>query len=88
MSDLALAFAAAFLIIMVKTVQGRNFVFNNYAAVMPCSMVIAALELYVVAAVAKQGWSLSYVLAIGTGGGLGAMLGMYTHNRWIKKSES
>lgn len=83
--DLITAFGASFAIIMVKTMQGRNFVFNNYIAVMPCSFIIAALEIYVVSQVVRQGWNLPYVLAIGTGGGLGAMLGMYTHARWIKK---
>lgn len=87
-NELLLIFMVSFLTVCVKVVQGRNFAFDNYLMVMPTSIVMAMLDLYIYASIAKVGWELKWVLAIGIGSGLGAMCGMYVHGRWIKKEKS
>lgn len=85
MADLLLIFAVSFVSVCVKVVQSRNFAYDNYLMVMPTSITLAMLDLYIYASIAKVGWELKWVLTIGIGSGLGAMLGMFVHGRWIKK---
>jgi len=83
----AAAFGASFLHVFLKAVQQRNVAFLNYAWVPIVSLGMAATEVYVIASVAMSGWHLPLVLVIGLGGGCGAMLAMWSHNKWIMKHD-
>jgi ABC-type uncharacterized transport system ATPase subunit len=83
----AAAFAASFIHVFLKAVQQRNVAFLNYGWVPVISLGMAATEVYVIASVANNGWHVLIVLAIGLGGGAGAMLAMWSHNKWIMKHD-
>jgi len=72
----------------LKAFQQRNVVHNNYWLVVVTSMMLALFEVYVVAAIAMQGFTLWLVLALGLGGGLGCLAGMLLHNRFVKHKVS
>jgi hypothetical protein len=75
-----LAFVAAFIFIFLKAFQQLNVVHKQYLLVMPTSMLMAACEVYVVVATARNGWGW-IVLAIGLGSGLGAICSMWVHQK-------
>jgi len=78
-------FAASFVFVFLKAFQQRNVAFDNYKWVFPTSLAMAATEVYVIAAIATQGYSLAAVLGMGTGAGFGAMLAMVLHHRYVKR---
>lgn len=78
------AFGASVAFIFLKALQQRNVAFDNYWWVMPTSFGMAICEVYVVANIAKMGWGIELVTAVGLGSGLGAMGAMYAHHRWVK----
>ncbi len=85
-----------FLFILFKAVQGRNIAWLNYRWVMPVSYLTAIFEVIGISTVAYIGvqlFPLSWqsvlgvvpmIFAIGTGGGLGCMAGMWLHARYVK----
>lgn len=82
--------SAYFVFVFFKAVQQRNVMGLHYKWVMPVSYAMSATEVFMIAAVAYRAthmehWTelLPFVLGIGTGGGLGAMCGMYLHNKHI-----
>lgn len=77
-----LAFASSFVFVFLKALQQLNVAHGNYPWVLPTSMCMAACEGYTVVALAKQGWGW-IVLPIGIGAGLGAMLAMSFHKKFI-----
>lgn len=79
------AFAASFAFVFLKAFQQRNVAFDNYGWIFPTSIAMAATEVYVVASVAKNGWHVWLVLAIGAGAGLGALGAMLIHKKWVMK---
>lgn len=78
-------FVATFLYVMLRAFQQRNVAFNNYLWVVPTSYCMAIVDVFIVALVAKQGWSLGIVLAAGTAGALGAVSAMLFHNRFVMR---
>ena len=70
---------ASFCFVFLKAFQQRNVAFDHYVPVIPISMLMAACEYYIVAAVALSGYSLALVFYAGCGAGLGAMSAMYLH---------
>ena len=66
----------------LKASQQRHVIHNDWLLVLPTSMLMAVCEVYVIAAIARSGWSPSLVTAVGLGSGLGAMGAMWLHNRW------
>lgn len=77
---------AYFVFVFFKAFQQRNVAFLHYNMILPVSYALAGTEVFVYAlitfSVIREGLSpalLWYVLAVGTGGGLGAMLGMKLH---------
>lgn len=70
--------SAAF--VFLKAFQQRNVAFDNYAAVMPVSFLMACTEVYVIGSVASRGWHFPLVAAIGVGAGLGCIAAMYVHH--------
>lgn len=78
---------AAFAFIFLKAFQQRNIAFNQYAWVMPCSLALAAVEVFVIAQVVMSGWQWAIVLAIGFGAGCGAIFAMLLHNRMFPRGK-
>ena len=83
---------AYFLFVFFKAFQQKNVAFDHYLWVMPISYVMSFTEVLVTSLIAvtavQRGisWDLLwFALAIGTGGGSGAMLAMWTHNKYIRK---
>lgn len=85
MSLLLALFGANFAFIFLKAFQQRNVAFNNYIAVFPTSMLMAAMEVFTVAQVAENGWTVEVVLAVGTAAGTGALAAMLVHNKLFKR---
>lgn len=77
--------AAYLLFVFAKAFQQRNVAFGHYAWVMPFSLAMATIEVFVVATVARNGFAWALVFAMALGGGVGAMVAMYIHERWFKK---
>lgn len=69
-----------------KAFQQLNVVRDNYGWVLPLSILISALEFWVVVHVVSTGWGL-IVLPIGIGGGLGCMTSMWLHRRITKRKD-
>lgn len=78
------AFAASFIFIFLKAFQQLNVVHSNWWWVVPTSMAMAFVEVYVVASIATTGWGLEIVLAIGLGSGLGAIASMFIHKKLVR----
>lgn len=86
-----LAGIAYFVFVFFKAAQQRNVAFMHYKWVMPTSYCMSTTEIIVISVVALKAMNadtwmemVPMALTIGTGGGLGAMLAMYLHNRYIK----
>jgi hypothetical protein len=82
---LVLTFFASFAFIFLKAFQQRNVAFDHHAWIVPTSMLMALVEVYVIANVAAKGFSIALVLAIGIGSGLGALSAAVTHKRMFAK---
>ena len=80
-------FFASFVFVFLKAFQQRNVAFDNYRWVFPTSMAMAATEVYVIATIATQGYSVVAVLGMGSGAGMGAMLAMVLHHRYVKRKD-
>jgi hypothetical protein len=81
-------FAANFAFIFLKAFQQRNVIHNNYGWVVATSNAMALFEVYVVAMVAKEGFTIWLVLALGFGGGTGCLAAMLLHNRFVLRKDS
>lgn len=79
----ALAFAASFVFVFLKAIQQLNVVHANYVWIMPVSFAMAACEVYTISATAASGWGW-IIVPIGGGAGLGAMLAVYIHKRYVR----
>lgn len=77
---LALA-AASFIFVFLKAFQQRNVAFDHYAAILPTSLGMATVEVFMVAKVAAEGWSVGVVLAVGLASGMGALGAMFLHRK-------
>jgi hypothetical protein len=82
--EYTLLVTASFCFVFLKAFQQRNVAFDNYVWVLPTSWAMAATEVYVVVNVARNGWHLGLVFAIGCGSGVGALAAMLVHRRWVK----
>lgn len=84
--NLLTMFAAMFAYVMLRALQQRNVAFDNYAWVIPTSYCMAVVDVFIIAFVAHQGWTVPIVLANGSGGALGALSAMWFHKRFIKRA--
>jgi hypothetical protein len=80
------------LFVFFKAFQQRNVAFLHYGWVMPVSYVMSFTDVAVMSVVAYKvstegiTWDLVFFgLAIGTGGGLGAMASMKIHERYLTR---
>jgi hypothetical protein len=81
-------FAANFAFIFLKAFQQRNVVHDNYGWVVMTSNAMALFEVYVVAMVAKEGFTAWLVFALGMGGGTGCLAAMLLHKRFVLRKDS
>lgn len=79
----AALFLASFVFIFLKAFQQRNVAFDHSKWVLPTSLGMAFVEVFVVAAIAREGFGLMLVGVVGLGSGLGALAAMYVHKRWV-----
>lgn len=78
-------FVCMFVYVMLRAFQQRNVAFDNYTWVVPTSYAMAVTDIFLIASVAKAGWSIPLVLSYGTAGALGSLCAMLFHKRYIKK---
>ncbi len=77
--------------VFFKAFQQRNVAFLHYRWVLPVSYAMATTEVLIISLVAVEAssgltWELLwFAAAIGTGGGLGAVVSMWLHNRYVDK---
>lgn len=76
-------FAASFLFVALKAAQQRNVAFDHYFLVPPFSFGMAFTEVYIISAVAVNGFSLEAAVGMGLGGSTGALLAMFLHKRYL-----
>jgi Na+/H+ antiporter NhaA len=93
--DTLLVGIANFVFIFLKAFQQRNVAFMHYMWVVPTSLLMGIVEVGVVGAVAiKATASSSYldlwpmIVAIGIGGGLGAVASMFIHKKIFKEKDN
>jgi hypothetical protein len=77
-------FGAVFCYVFVRAFQQRNVTGAHYWWIVPTAYMMAALDVFIVVFVVRSGWHLPVVLANGTGGGCGAIAGIFLHKRWVK----
>jgi len=78
-------FGAGFLYVMLRAFQQRNVAFDNYWWIPPVSYAMAAVDMYVIVNVARNGLTWVYVAVYGTAAALGALCAMRFHKRFVKK---
>lgn len=79
-------FLASYVFVFLKAFQQRNVAFSNMVAIMPVSIAMAIVEVYIIATVATRGYSVPVVLAVGFGAGLGCICAVIIHKRVFKKN--
>lgn len=86
---------ANFIFIFLKAFQQRNVAFMHYGWVVPTSLLMAVAEVYVVGAVAVNAVAVGlspalvpFILAVGLGGGLGAVCSMWLHKRIMREKHA
>lgn len=80
----ALAFLSSFGFVFLKSIQQLNVVKKAYPLIVPTSMLMAIMEVYIVATTSRNGWQWMLVLLIGLGSGLGSVSATWSHNRFWK----
>lgn len=75
------SFLAAFGFVALKSWQQLNVVHEIWWLIVPTSVAMAVCEVYVVANIARLGWDIPLVLAVGFGSGLGCISSMALHKR-------
>lgn len=93
MIEAAVAGTAHFVFVFFKAAQQRNVAFLHYRWIMPISFFMSTTEVFVLSLVAVRAVNVDnlldmwpYVVALGFGGGLGALLSMYVHHKYIGRS--
>lgn len=80
-----LIFLSSFFFIFLKSFQQLNVVKKQYWWIVPTSMLMAFVEVFVVATTAKNGWQWMLVILIGLGSGLGSLSATWLHSRHFKE---
>lgn len=81
-----MTFLASFAFVFTKAFQQRNVAFDNYIAVIPTSLLMAATELYVIVNIAEKGYNVAMILLVGLGSGFGAIAAMLLHKKLFKRT--
>lgn len=82
-----LLFSANMVFIFLKAFQQRNVAHLHYAPIIPLSLLLATAEIYMISTIAILGVGGSidwhHVISLAVGGGVGCMLSMYVHNKFL-----
>lgn len=80
MTNYILTFIASFFYVGAKSTQQLNVVHRKYVWILPTSWIMAALEVFVVASIARDpSWWL--IFWVGLGSGLGSLVATWLHHR-------
>lgn len=79
----ATIFAANWMFIGLKSFQQRNVAFDNLRLIVPTSFAMAIAEVYVIAQVAQEGFTVPLVLTLGLAGGTGSLFATIIHKRHV-----
>jgi hypothetical protein len=91
MIEAYIAGVAHFVFVFFKAFQQRNVAFMHYWWIMPISFCMSTTEVFVLSLVAIRAvqaesillmWP--FVMTLSFGGGLGAIVAMWTHNKFVK----
>lgn len=82
---LVVAGVISFVSVFFKAFQNRNYNFDNFKLVVPTSIAIAACELYLLSLLIRDGINIPFILVVGVGSGLGGMLAMKMHRRFVRR---
>lgn len=77
-------FLASYFFIFLKSWQQLNVVRALYWWIVPTSLFMACVEVFVIAQVAVRGWDIHLVIAVGLGGGMGSACATWVHKRFVK----
>lgn len=80
-------FMCSFIFVAVKAFQQLNVTLGYPKLVIPTSLAMAGCEVFLVWQIASAGWSVPVWLSTGLGGGLGCLLSMRLHKRYIRKQK-
>lgn len=78
-----LIFAVSFTRIALRGFQTKNIHGNHYRTAFCLSWFMTATEIFVVSAIAIDGWACFFPVALG--GALGVIVSMWLHNKLFKK---
>lgn len=78
-------FLSSYIFIFLKSFQQLHVVKKQYTWIVPTSMMMAFVEVYVVATTAKNGWQWMLVVLIGFGSGLGSLCATWLHTKHFKE---
>lgn len=83
----ALIFLAAFVFVALKAIQQRQVAHDEYSRILPTSISMGLVEVYLIATIGREGWSLPMALSWGVGAGLGCLTAMWAHRRFSLKGK-
>jgi uncharacterized membrane protein len=79
--ELAALFACYFVFIGLRAFQQINVQYEQAKMIVPTSVAMASVEVYVIAALASRGWGWVTVAVYGLAAGLGSLLAMKIQRR-------
>lgn len=80
-----LVFLSSYCFIFLKSFQQLHVVKKQYTWIVPTSMLMAFVEVFVVATTAKNGWEMGLVFFIGIGSGTGSLSATWLHSKYFKE---
>jgi hypothetical protein len=78
-------FFFSLLYVALRAFQQRNVTNDDFAWVVPTSLCMSAVDAFLMINVVKNGWSIPLVLSVGLGGGIGCVVAMKLHKRFVMK---
>ena len=80
-----LLFLSSFLFMFAKSFQQNNVTHKLYKLILPTSMFLALMEVYIISTISKYGvgW---LIVVVGAGSGLGSMLSVLIHDKYVMKN--
>ena len=80
-------FMSSFCYIFTKSFQQSNVTHKQYKWILPTSMIMAGMEVFMVSVMAKHGVGV-LVFFVGFGGGLGSIAATYLHDRMLHRDKA
>lgn len=74
-------FLVNLLYIFLRAFQQQNVIFKKLVLIIPCSVAMAYIEVFIISTISIEGFSHPLVLAIGLGGGIGCLSSIFIHER-------